>query len=67
MYMQARGLSNVTVITADINAFEAPSKDFDRVISIEVRHENRHETHAWFFGVSIRVPYCDTINAEHTA
>lgn len=42
--MQARGLSNVRVITADINQFEAPSNDYDRVISIEVRLE----AHAWF-------------------
>lgn len=27
----------MNVITADINSFEAPAKDYDRVISIEVR------------------------------
>lgn len=44
MHAQARGLTNVKVITADINTFEAPSKDYDRVISIEVRHLLRGST-----------------------
>ena len=30
------GLANVTVITADMNSFQAPSASFDRVISIEM-------------------------------
>jgi cyclopropane-fatty-acyl-phospholipid synthase len=32
----ARGLSNVTIVTADINAFEGAGKEFDRVVSIEM-------------------------------
>lgn len=40
---RARNLTNVTVLTADINAFEAPGK-FDRVISIEMmEHAKNYE------------------------
>ena len=31
-----RGLRNVTVVTADINAFEGAGREFDRVVSIEM-------------------------------
>jgi cyclopropane-fatty-acyl-phospholipid synthase len=31
-----RGLANVTVVTADINAFEGAGREFDRVVSIEM-------------------------------
>jgi cyclopropane-fatty-acyl-phospholipid synthase len=35
MQAQQRGLSNVTVITADMNDFKAP-QEYDRVVSIEM-------------------------------
>ena len=33
---QERGLSNLTVVTADMNAFEAPPGQFDRIVSVEM-------------------------------
>jgi len=42
----ARGLRNVTVITCDINVFEAPTEasKFDRVVSIEMmEHAKNYE------------------------
>lgn len=32
----ARGLANVNIVTADINAFDGAGKEFDRVVSIEM-------------------------------
>jgi cyclopropane-fatty-acyl-phospholipid synthase len=40
------GLDNVTVITADMNAFQAP-RQFDRVISVEM-FEHMKNYQVWF-------------------
>lgn len=37
-----RGLSNVQVITADVNALTLPSGDFDRVVSVEMFEHMRN-------------------------
>lgn len=40
---QARGLTNVQVITADMNTFEPPETGFDRVVSVEMfEHMRNH-------------------------
>lgn len=40
---QARGLTNVQVITADMNAFEPPETGYDRVVSVEMfEHMRNH-------------------------
>jgi cyclopropane-fatty-acyl-phospholipid synthase len=41
---RARGLANVTIVTADINAFE-PGRTFDRIVSVEMlEHVRNYET-----------------------
>jgi cyclopropane-fatty-acyl-phospholipid synthase len=47
----AKGLANVTVVTADINAFEGAGREFDRVVSIEMmEHVRCRACVAWALG-----------------
>jgi cyclopropane-fatty-acyl-phospholipid synthase len=40
---KARGLKNLEVITADMNTFDPPSREFDRVVSVEMfEHMRNH-------------------------
>jgi len=40
---KARGLDNLEVITADMNTFEPPERDFERVVSVEMfEHMRNH-------------------------
>jgi cyclopropane-fatty-acyl-phospholipid synthase len=39
---KTRGLSNLEIVTADMNVFEPASKDFDRVVSVEMFEHMRN-------------------------
>jgi len=39
---EQRGFDNVDVVTADMNAFEPPRRDFDRVVSVEMFEHMRN-------------------------
>jgi cyclopropane-fatty-acyl-phospholipid synthase len=39
---QARGLKNLEIVTADMNAFEPREKDFDRIVSVEMFEHMRN-------------------------
>jgi cyclopropane-fatty-acyl-phospholipid synthase len=39
---QERGLGNVKVLTADMNAFDPPARDYDRVVSVEMFEHMRN-------------------------